>query len=561
MPSKPVCVIKQFFYQGNNVEKAEELFRQEAVQLEALGKQHSQIPELMAHFELGSELYLVEEFIEGKDLLEELKEQGTFEETKINQLLNNLLPVLQFIHNNRIIHRDIKPENIIRCQVDDKLVLVDFGVSKFATETALGKTGTVIGTPGYAAPEQNQGKAYFSSDLYSLGATCFYLLTETHPSKVFSQWCDWQKYLRIHLSKNDISDELKLILSKLLNPDINERYHSAEEVLQDLKFKPTQASMESSLVIPTSAPKPCTKSSKCVHTLTGHAYYVCTVAINADRQTIASGATDHLIKIWNLQTGKLLHTIQKHSGDVNCLAFSPDGKKLVSASWASSRNPKKNPIYLWDLSSREELRTFSEHFGSVLSVAISPDGNNLVSGGADRTIKLWNLHTGELLSTLSDHSTSVLSVVISPDGQLLASGSSDNTIKLWNLHTGELLNTLSDHSEPIYSVAISPNGQILVSASEDMTIKLWNLPSGKLLNTLFGHSGSVNSISISSDSQILASGSSDKTINIWDLTTGELLDTLTEHSQTVFSVSFSPNGQILASGSQDSTIKIWQLSE
>lgn len=304
----------------------------------------------MAHFELGSELYLVEEFVEGKDLLEELKEQGAFEETKIKQLLNDLLPVLQFIHKNRVIHRDIKPENIIRRQVDDKLVLVDFGVSKFATETALGKTGTVIGTKGYAAPEQSRRKVYFSSDLYSLGRTCFHLLTEEHPSNVFIEYGDWQKYLRIGLQKSGIDDELKLVLTKLLNPDINERYQSAEEVLQDLKLKPTQASTESSLVIPTFAPKPCTKSWKCVHTLTGHAYYVSTVAINADGQTIASGATDHLIKIWNLQTGKLLHTIQKHSGDVNCLAFSPDGKKLVSASWASSRNSKKNPIYLWDLS-------------------------------------------------------------------------------------------------------------------------------------------------------------------------------------------------------------------
>ena len=137
MPSKPQCVIKQFFNRAIRDEtKAEELFRQEARQLEQLGKHHPQIPELLAHFELGSGLYLVQEFIDGQDLLQELKQEGAFDETKIRQLLNDLLPVLQFIHSQRIIHRDIKPENIIRCQQDSRFVLVDFGVSSLLLRLA-----------------------------------------------------------------------------------------------------------------------------------------------------------------------------------------------------------------------------------------------------------------------------------------------------------------------------------------------------------------------------------------------------------------------------------------
>jgi serine/threonine protein kinase len=142
--------------------------------------------------------------------------------------------VLQFIHSQQVIHRDIKPKNIIRRQVDGKLFLVDFGVSKFATETALARTGTVIGTQGYAAPEQSEGKIYFSSDLFGLGRTCFHLLTDTHPSKVFSQYGDWEKYLRINLNKSGIGDTLKFVLTKLLQPDISQRYQSAEEVLKNL---------------------------------------------------------------------------------------------------------------------------------------------------------------------------------------------------------------------------------------------------------------------------------------------------------------------------------------
>src|SRR5919202_3124281 len=149
-PSKPDCVIKQFYPQGqNNAGKAAELFQQEAVRLEQLGK-HPQIPELFAHFEQDSRQYIVQEFIDGQNLAQELAETGVFREKQISSLLGDLLPVLQFIHDKQVIHRDIKPENIIRRSPSyqggatpsesppyqggaqgGQLVLVDFGAAKF----------------------------------------------------------------------------------------------------------------------------------------------------------------------------------------------------------------------------------------------------------------------------------------------------------------------------------------------------------------------------------------------------------------------------------------------
>ncbi len=125
--------------------------------------------------------YLVQEYIEGENLEQELQSEGVFNEEKIKHLLLEILPILDFIHAKRVIHRDIKPANIIRRRSDNKIILVDFGASKFMPIANLSLTGTVIGSPGYIAPEQSNGKAINSSDLYSLGVTCIYLLTGISP--------------------------------------------------------------------------------------------------------------------------------------------------------------------------------------------------------------------------------------------------------------------------------------------------------------------------------------------------------------------------------------------
>lgn len=234
-PSKPCCAIKQFtpnLDSARTAQKASQLFLQEAVQLEQLG-QHPQIPDLLAHFEQEGRQYLVQEFIEGQNLAEELTQEGTFNETQIRSLLNNLLPVLQFVHDRQVIHRDIKPENIIHRHSDGQLVLVDFGAAKIATATSLARTGTIIGSAGYAAPEQALGKATFASDLYSLGITCIHLLTQIEPFDLFDtregRWV-WRDYL----VNNPVSEHLGRILDKLLENAIARRYQTAQEVLKDL---------------------------------------------------------------------------------------------------------------------------------------------------------------------------------------------------------------------------------------------------------------------------------------------------------------------------------------
>jgi serine/threonine protein kinase len=253
-PSKPRCVIKQFYPQSqgtNTLAKAVELFNQEAVQLDELGK-HPQIPELLAYFTQEARQYLVQEFIDGQNLAQELAHRGAFSETQIWQLLNDLLSVLQFCHARHVIHRDIKPENIILRSGDSKLVLVDFGAAKSATGTALNRTGTSIGSPEYVAPEQMRGRAIFASDIYSLGATCINLLTVRSPFDSYDTNNDtwvWQQYL-----KTPASNELSRILNKMLESIPIRRYQTVDEVLKNLNQQSQVAAT------PAISPKPTPQS-------------------------------------------------------------------------------------------------------------------------------------------------------------------------------------------------------------------------------------------------------------------------------------------------------------
>ena len=244
------CVIKQLApkMQGSwALKKAVDLFEEEAKFLQQLGE-HPQIPALLAYFEQDNYLYLVQQFVEGENLLRELEKKGKCNESQIRRLLKELLPILQYLHQRNVIHRDIKPQNIMRRKRDGHLILIDFGVSKQLTATINTPMGTMIGSQGYSPIEQmKNGEAYPASDLFGLGATCFHLLTGVHPFNLWVEngyaWVDdWQKHL-----PNPVSRELSEILDKLLKRYFIERYQSVDEVIKDLTPKPSPPPQKSSV--------------------------------------------------------------------------------------------------------------------------------------------------------------------------------------------------------------------------------------------------------------------------------------------------------------------------
>ena len=568
--NKPRCVIKQFPLKNqgtNNTTQAAELCRQEAARLQELG-QHPQIPQFLAYFEpnsqvgLGATPAVIQTYIEGQTLAQQLAAAGSFSETQIWQILTQILPVLHFVHSRQVIHRDINPDNIIRPTSPNvqllgegvetgKLVLVDFSAAKFTSKTALAKTGTMVGSAAYTAQEQLMGKAVPSSDLYSLGVTCIHLLTQIHPFDLFDSlegvWV-WQDYLT-----QPVSGKLRKILNKMLGSAVKQRYQSAAEILEDLDPAGNLATfVQPSPSIVKNAPKSIISTWQCIHTFSSHLSSINSLVFTPDGTTLASGSADKTIKLWNLEDATLRCTLSGHLSLVDTIALSPDGSILASGSW-------DHTIKIWRLATGELIHTLTEHFGWIKSVVISQDGKTLVSGSADKTIKVWDLESASVKATLKGHTDAVQALAISLTGEILASGSGDKTIKVWDLSYGKVKATLQGHTDAVTSLTFSPSSQIMISSSADKTIKIWDLSNGNLLNTLHGHSAVVNTIAINAQGNTLISGSADQTIKVWHPGSAKLLHTLSEHTAGVTAVAISPDGFTLASGSQDKTIKIWRF--
>jgi serine/threonine protein kinase, bacterial len=253
LPGQPNCVIKQLrpnTTAPHVMQMARELFEREAETLGRIGN-HPQVPRLLDYFEANQEFYLVQEYVSGATIQQEVKRNGCFSELKVKQFLSEILPVMDYIHSQQVIHRDIKPANLIRRSHDQKLVLIDFGAVKNHVQNTVNNasentafTSFAIGTPGFAPPEQMAMRPVFASDIYALGITCIYMLSGKAPKDMSYDPATgellWRQYMQI-------TDHFAAVLSKMMDISVRHRYQTATEVFRALDLEPYLDSLTNSL--------------------------------------------------------------------------------------------------------------------------------------------------------------------------------------------------------------------------------------------------------------------------------------------------------------------------
>ncbi|HEY9832155.1 MAG TPA: serine/threonine-protein kinase [Stenomitos sp.] len=260
LPGDPCCVIKQLRPASTGshiIPMARELFEREARTLGKIGN-HPQVPRLLDYFEDNQQFYLVQEYISGSTLQQEIRRSGPLSEAGVKHFLSEILPLLQYIHSQQVIHRDIKPANIIRRDQDGRLVLIDFGAVKnqvnqvttnASDQTAL--TNFAIGTPGFAPPEQMALRPVYASDIYAVGVTCIYLLTGKSPKDLdynpSTGEMVWQKYVQVtaHFAE---------VLKKMLEASVRHRYQCATDIMRALDLEPYLDSLTQGLATQPNSP-------------------------------------------------------------------------------------------------------------------------------------------------------------------------------------------------------------------------------------------------------------------------------------------------------------------
>ena len=315
----------------------------------------------------------------------------------------------------------------------------------------------------------------------------------------------------------------------------------------------------------------------------GHGTGVQSIAFSPDGKMLVSGGNDHSVRLWEFDSGQLLHVLSGHTNWVNSVRFSPDGHTVASGSWDHS-------VRLWRVRDRQELRMYNGYTNWIFSVAFSPDGRELATGGSDKRVRLLrnpvlpeddsNLAvagkgyspvpgsspgTDTIRLTLEGHSDWVWKVALSPDCRSVASAGMDFTARVWDLNSGQILQLLHGHNDGVQAITYSPDSRMLATGGLDHTICLWDLDSGRLLTTLQGHTGWCLSLHFSPDGRFLASSGADRTVRLWNLSqvespggeaSGQILY---EHDDGVQQVRFSPDGRLLASGSWDKTVRLWDI--
>jgi WD40 repeat protein len=276
-------------------------------------------------------------------------------------------------------------------------------------------------------------------------------------------------------------------------------------------------------------------------------------AFSPDGKRVVTASGDGTARVWDAATGARLAELVGHAGAVASAAFSPDGKQIVTAS--SDRTAR-----VWDAATGAGLAEFRGHTDLLRIATFSPDGTRIVTASDDKTARVWDAATGASVAELAGHADSVRFATFSPDGTRIVTTSLDQTARIWDASTGARLAELRGHTGGVGSAAFSPDGTRLVTGSVDSTARVWDVSTGVSLAELKGHKEWVSSASFRRDGARIVTSSWDGTARVWDAGTGASLAELKGHSDLVQSAAFSPDGTRIVTASWDNTARLWDVA-
>ena len=280
----------------------------------------------------------------------------------------------------------------------------------------------------------------------------------------------------------------------------------------------------------------------------GHTQSINSVVYSPDGKRILSASKDKTIKEWSTSTGKCLRTLKGHTDIVNSISYHPDGTKVISGSVDST-------VREWDLAKNQEINKWKAHEKSVTCVEYTADGNHFFSSSLDKTVKYWSVKENNELAVFSNFTNPVIKLSVHPDGQKFVTATREATFQEWQLEQEAPIQVFEGHEGPVETVLYNPDGSRILSAAYDLKIKEWSTETGQVLQTFEGNAKPAIDIHYIPNQMGMISCGGD-TIKEWDLTTGECRRTLT--TSAVSSIAYHPTKKRLTSGSWNNMINEWE---
>jgi WD40 repeat protein len=594
---------------------ASELRRFKAEAEAAANLDHPNIVPLYEVGEFEGHHYFSMKYVEGGSLAEHLPRLAG-DHRAFARLMATVARAVHYAHQRRILHRDLKPANILLDTRGEPFV-TDFGLARrVEADRGITRSGNIIGTPSYMAPEQASGQAEqlsTAADVYSLGAILYELLTGRPPFRggspleTLKQVADEEPIPPRVLSPRADRD-LETICLKCLEKDPKKRFGSAEALAEDLdrwiagepilarpssplerafKWVRRRPAIAALLAVSGLAVLVVVAALAVSNRVIGHALNERTAALDAEKaalrreqttgyyQSIALADRESLVnnprrvdqlldacpaqfRHWEWHYLKRLWHAELRTlptgAEAVCIAFNPDTGHLAVATGALGR---PGEVKLWNLARSAEPRTLLGHADAVTALTFAAHGRRLATADAGGTVRLWDAASGQEEYTLHAHDGEIWGVASSAEGSRLATVGADQVVTIWEAASGRKLFDLPGTGGEFWGVAFSPDGKRLAAAGADQTVLVWDLADRTTTLTLRGHKGLVRGVAFSPDGRQLCSAGYDGSARIWDASSGEELLAFRGHSKSVTSVSFHPDGRHVVSSSVDGTVKVW----